>query len=140
MTKYIDYIEIIARAIIIYQGKILLCHPSDNPPDFYYLPGGHVEKGETIEQSLQRELKEEIDVKIKTIRFIDLSENFFTDTNGDHQEINICYEVTLDTDNPNSLKSHERHINITWLDISKLSTIKLLPKNIHQFLIRKFNK
>lgn len=140
MVKYIDYIEIIARAIIIHQDKILLCCPSDKSSDFYYLPGGHVEKGESIEQSLQRELKEELNVRINKIHFLDLSENFFTDQGGDHHEINFLFNAVLDTDDPPSVKSRESHITFTWHEIANLPSINLLPKNIHQFIINKFVK
>lgn len=47
-------IEIIARGVIVNGNKILLCHPPGESPKYYCLPGGHVEIGERIEDSLNR--------------------------------------------------------------------------------------
>ncbi len=48
-----------ATAIIIKDGLILLIHRFRNGNEFYVLPGGGVEKGETIEEAVIREIKEE---------------------------------------------------------------------------------
>ena len=42
-------------------GEILLCHSSSN----YHLPGGHLEEGESYEDCLVREIKEETGIEIK---------------------------------------------------------------------------
>ena len=45
--------------------EILIARPG--PEDPWAIPGGTPEKGETIEQALQREFLEEVDVKVKNI-------------------------------------------------------------------------
>lgn len=54
------------------KGEILLGKRSMHVscyPLVWGLPGGLVEKGETIEEAIKREVKEEIDVEVKVIRF-----------------------------------------------------------------------
>lgn len=138
--SYSDWIEVILRAIIFNQNKILLNHSPENPPAYYYLPGGHLEKGETCAHSLARELKEEIGAKIKKMKFLDAAENFYTDHYGDHHEVNLLYKVDLANKNPRLIRSYEDHICVTWLDISKLSAIKLLPPGSHQYLIKYYKQ
>lgn len=138
--KITDCIEIILRAIIIQDNQILLCHSSENPPNYYYLPGGHLEKGETLESGLKREIKEEINIKIINMKFLVLKENFYKDKQGNHHEINLLYAVDLDWDNSKSLKAQENHVFISWLETSKLPTIRLLPPNIHKYLIEYLNQ
>ena len=62
------------KAILIYQGKILLSlrdNKSDIPyPNMWDLPGGGCEEGESMEDSLRRELREELNISPK--RLLDL--------------------------------------------------------------------
>lgn len=71
-----------AGAIVIKDGKILLMHQYLGPrpaegkeaEDFYTIPGGSWELGETLEQTCARELKEECSLDItvgKLIFYID---------------------------------------------------------------------
>ncbi len=140
-TDYIEKIEIIIRALIIYSGKILFHHPSAaSSSKYYYLPGGHLEKGETIEQCLRREFKEEMNAFIDTMKFLQIFENFYTDNKGDHHEINLLYKVSLLDKDPLSLKIQENHIQLTWLPICLLKQINILPRVIHQYLLDNITK
>jgi len=48
------------RAILIEQDRILLAHFVDAGGEWYVVPGGGVQHGETIEEAFHRELQEEI--------------------------------------------------------------------------------
>ena len=72
-------IELAVRAIIINKNKILLCQLKNSR--YYFLPGGHIEFGETAENSLHRELKEEFGAAIIDSKVIGLVENFFISKN-----------------------------------------------------------
>lgn len=61
------------RAAIEDDGKILFLRARDESatnPDgcWYFLPGGHVDQGETLEQALRREIKEEVGLEIENLR------------------------------------------------------------------------
>ena len=65
MTEYeLAGIEVIARGVCVQEGKILLCRAKGGATT--YLPGGHVEFGETGRQALVREVKEEMGVDAET--------------------------------------------------------------------------
>jgi len=59
----------VVAAIIIYQGKILCVqrgrHEFDYLSDKFEFPGGKVESGETGEEALIREIKEELSMDIR---------------------------------------------------------------------------
>lgn len=61
-------------AIVVYDKKILLLlrddFPSLNDPNSWQLIGGGVEPGESYEEALKREIKEEIGVVAKDISFL----------------------------------------------------------------------
>jgi len=52
------------KAVIIREGEILLTVNNDGKRSFYLLPGGGQEPGETMEQALLRECKEEIGSRV----------------------------------------------------------------------------
>jgi len=53
--------------IILVDGKVLLIHRR-NPPHGWALPGGFVESGETIEDAVRREMKEETGLELEDLR------------------------------------------------------------------------
>mgnify|MGYP001496438931 CR=1 FL=1 len=56
-----------AAAIIIKEGKILLIHRIKNGKQYFVFPGGGVEKGERTEETVMREVKEELNLDVLNI-------------------------------------------------------------------------
>ncbi len=56
-----------ADCIILVGGKVLLIHRR-NPPHGWALPGGFVEYGETVEDAVRREMKEETGLELEDLR------------------------------------------------------------------------
>jgi len=55
------------------EGKVLLCD-SHKWPGIYTVPGGHVELGETFEEALVREIKEEVGLDITVVELISVQQ------------------------------------------------------------------
>lgn len=53
--------------IIIKNRKLLMCRKYDEP--HFIMPGGKIKEGETPEKTLARELKEELNVKLKSSKY-----------------------------------------------------------------------
>jgi len=60
-------------------------------PSIVCLPGGHVKAGESREEALRREMREELGIKVKGLKFI--CENFYIASNGERQRA-YCFLVT----------------------------------------------
>jgi phosphoglycolate phosphatase len=56
-----------------YDGSVLLCD-SHKWPGLYTVPGGHVELGETCEEALVREIKEEVGLDVKVLDLISIQQ------------------------------------------------------------------
>ena len=114
-------IETIARGVCIRNGRLLLCRAKGGATT--YLPGGHIEFGETGRQALVREIKEEPGLDAQTGRFLGVVENSFTQHGKPHAEINLVYELALPPDAVAS--ALEDWIEFEWREVSNLND--LLP-------------
>jgi len=101
-------------------------------PGVVCLPGGHVRKNESREEALKRELREELGIKVKGLKFI--CKNFYMASNGERQNA-YCFLVTEHEGKPVCKSAQE----IYWEDnIENLSlevdkkTIKKLRKDTQQ--------
>lgn len=63
----------------------------ENDPNIVCLPAGHVRTGESAEDALKREMREELGISVKGLKFI--CENFYVASNGERQNA-YCFLVT----------------------------------------------
>lgn len=113
-------IEIISRAIILKDNKLLLCKSTKHGN--YYLPGGHVEFGESAEAALKREMIEESASEINNLHFVGCFENKWGEPA--HHEYNMIYTADI-TDT--SVVSREDHIAFEWIEVSNLRDLLFYP-------------
>ena len=114
-------IETIARGVCFRDGRLLLCRAKGGATT--YLPGGHIEFGETGRQALVREVKEELGLDAQTGKFLGVVENAFTQHGKPHAEINLVYELILPPDA--EIAAREDWIAFEWRDRADLGD--LLP-------------
>ncbi len=122
-------IELIVRLIIKRENKILLCISKDQ--DNYFLPGGHVEFGESLVDTIYRELKEEIALEknqISNVRYKDFLENTYDQKDGKHQELLMIFNADINVDS--EIISQEGHLDFEWVEMSEIQNIKFLPKSM----------
>ena len=122
--------------IIIDNQKILAMRDECSP--YYYLPGGRVKLGETAEESIQREMLEELQISPKIIRPLWLDQSFFTeDVNQKHYH-ELCLYFLLDVTQTDLLTrgnefthiegGHTHHFS--WLNFEDLKDTYFYPEFI----------
>lgn len=123
-------IEVVA-AIIEKDGKFLSTQRGYGEfKDGWEFPGGKVEKNESLEIALCREIKEELDTHI-------LVDKLLTTVRYEYESFNLimhCFLCALKDDNF-TLKEHEAY---KWLDRSALNTVEWLPADL--LVIEKLEK
>ncbi len=85
------HIEIIARGVVERDGRILLCR--NIQAGYYYLPGGHVESGESAAAALAREFVEETGLNARVGAHVLTAEVAFTRSNRVIHEVNLVFHV-----------------------------------------------
>lgn len=127
--------------ICIQGGSVLLQKPVNS--DDYAFPGGHVAFGETIEQTLIREFKEEMGAGIRVGDLKWVGELFFPWGDKPCHQICLYYEVEiLDGRTPKSgcftgLEMHENRefdIGFHWIPIEKLENYQVYPTQAVEML------
>lgn len=63
--------------------------------DFWVFPGGRAEFGEAAEQTLKREMREEISTEVEVVRLLWFVENFFTYAGKNYHEIALYFLMQL---------------------------------------------
>ncbi|WP_028890391.1 NUDIX hydrolase [Tenacibaculum ovolyticum] len=97
----------------------------------YYIPGGKRELGETDEETLTREILEELDVHIKqnTIKYVG---TFKAQSDGVKEGVLVkmtCYKAEYD----GVLKPKSEIEEIKWLNYKDLNIISEVDKKIFKF-------
>ena len=80
-------IETIARGICIEDGRLLVCRAKGSST--CYLPGGHVEFGESAREALRREMMEEAGLDVEAGGFRGVAENSFMQKGAPHSEYRL---------------------------------------------------
>jgi len=75
-----EYPEVSVGSLILNKKGELLLVKSHKWPGVnkYTMPGGHIEIGETVEEALKREIKEEVGLEIEPIKFLTVQDAIFS--------------------------------------------------------------
>ena len=122
-------IETIARGVCVKDGKVLLCRGKGLVST--YLPGGHIEFGETGAEALVREMKEETGLESTAGKLLGVVENSFLQHGEKHCEINLVYELSIAN---GDVEAQEDWIGFEWCPLSNLDAANLLPVDIRRLI------
>lgn len=124
-----------AVAVIISNDKILLMHRLKRGRDYYILPGGSVERGETKKQACIREVFEETGLKVKLKKKL-----FSLKVNGrtGYYFLIKDFEGQLKLGGPERERhSYDNQYILEWILLNQLYAVDLLPDKAKQKLIKK---
>lgn len=117
-------LELIVRAIVVNNGKILLCQNLKH--GYYFLPGGHIEEGESPEQTFRREMLEEVGIAVKNIIQIAEVKNSYTEEEEQYNE--TIYVCLASLENYENIKSLESHITFAWIPVAEFNSADFKPE------------
>lgn len=118
-------------AVIVHNNKLLA--QKNVKTNEYYLPGGRINYGESSEEAIIREIREELGVTVIDYRSLWINECFFVDSGTRFHEVGIYYLVNLENtefdhyESVFELTEGSRVNTYEWLDIDSLESIALYP-------------
>ena len=127
--------------ICVQNGKVLLQKPAND--SVYAFPGGHVEFGETNEETLIREFKEEIGAQIHVGDLKWVAEIFFPWGSKPCHQICLYYMVNvLNPEIPKSgmfmatehIEGRNFDLEFHWVPLDEVSNLEIYPTNAPELL------
>lgn len=122
-------------------GKILLL----NEPlvgEYWFLPGGRAEMHESTDQTLVREIEEEMDFTPKSSQLLWVMEDFYTFQNVPRHEIHFYYTVELPECHPLYSQAEYfserpedgivKQFHFRWCSLDEISSMDIRPPHLKE--------
>ena len=118
--------------VLIKDNKILLTKGGDD----YSLPGGHSQIGETSQETIIREFKEETGLDVEPLNVISTYENFWKWGDKNCHQLCIYYRLKMINENQELIPNPDTNdTKYVWVDLKELRNIKLYPLGIAGLII-----
>jgi ADP-ribose pyrophosphatase YjhB (NUDIX family) len=122
-----------AVGVLLHEDRILLQSAEDI--DFWVLPGGRGELGESAQEAIVREMFEELEEDVQIERLLWVLENFFEFQDKSWHEISFLFLVSLPPNSPvytrEEFDGYEPEVDIKlifrWFRLDELDKIRLYP-------------
>ncbi|MCF7846687.1 MAG: 8-oxo-dGTP diphosphatase MutT [Candidatus Gracilibacteria bacterium] len=112
----------VTAAIVFHQGKLLITRRNPDGPigGLWEFPGGKVEKGETPEACLVRELREELGIRAEV-------GEFFTESIFAYPEKTVRLLAFLVKDFTGKISLTDEHDDFRWIGLDELNGFDFAP-------------
>ena len=123
--------------VLIVEGKILLALHKRLGEEYFVLLGGGLEKGETPEECIVREFKEESDL------VVEVKHKLFERKSDKSYEWEVYFSVKLISGELDFSKNPDLAGNVfqsvKWVELKNLEKLRFYPKSVKEFLLNKFS-
>ena len=121
------------------QGKVLLCD-SHKWPGIYTVPGGHVELGETCEEALIRECKEEVGLDVSVVELLSIQQVIHPKEFWRSDVHFIFFDYLCKAEEGQEAKVDSDEIqSIIWVDPKEALDLKI-DRYLRHFILRLLDK
>src|SRR3989339_56311 len=125
-----------SSGVVIKDNKLLLMKQVLRGEVFYSVPGGHWEEGETLEQTCQREVKEEFGIDVVTDRLI-----YYVDTESRLNFVFACNYISgeINLGGPERERMNEDdQYHPMWLDFKDIKNANIESAETKEAILRHF--
>ncbi len=122
-------------------GDKVLVHYFEGEPDMFLLPGGRVEMGESAEEAVSREMREELGCEVRIDRLLWIVDNHFVHHEQTHHELGLYFAVTLPRDSEQAsgrpfvaTEENGQRLFFHWQPLERLGELNLKPSCLIELL------
>ncbi len=119
------FIRIRVAAIIVEQGRILLEKHAKDGREYWVLPGGGADVGETLSEALRRELREEIGIESETGDLAFACEAIAPDASRHIVQLAFLASITGGT--PHVTGADLRVADVAWIPVEAVAGLEMYP-------------
>lgn len=130
-----------AKAIIINDGKILAIKNHTHGEDWYILPGGGQNHGETLIDALKRECMEEASVQVVPgdilfIRDYISGNHEFAEEDGDAHQVEFMFRCVIKggSQPKNGHSIDQWQTGVVWIPLERIDEYAIYPKQLKEIL------
>jgi nucleoside triphosphatase len=117
------YPEATVGAVILNsENKVLICR-SNKWKQQYVIPGGHIESGETMEETLVREVREETGLEVYDIQLLGITESIYSKSFKNQKHF-IFVDFICRTES-NEVVLNEEAQSYQWIELSEIEDYQL---------------
>lgn len=122
-----------AAGVIVNNVKMLLIHRIRDGREYWVLPGGSIEEGETVEEALDREMAEELGIQVQAKHYLFEIQNL---GRVEYFYLISKYKSEPRIGGPELARMNEQNQYILEeVDIDQISKINFLPKECLNLLL-----
>ncbi len=124
-----------AKAVVIEDGRLLTLRKRRGEHTYHVLPGGTQEPGESLAETVVREVEEEVGARAEVLELLHVRDyvaahhEFAAQQEGLH-EVELYFRCRLTEPVGARPQSHpdKRQIGIDWIELSRLDEADLYPR------------
>lgn len=128
-----------AVGVAIHDEHVLL-HRFDDA-DYWILPGGRVEMGETASEAVAREMREELGQEVTVGRLLWIAESFLKAERHNLHSIGLYYAISFPPTSdfhrdrlPFTTVDGRAHLSFAWHPLSALDALTISPPFLRRYL------
>ena len=119
------FIRIRVAAVIVEQGRILLEKHAKDGREYWVLPGGGADPGETLSEALRRELREEIDIETAPGDLLFACEAIAPDAS--RHIVQLAFEAAITSGTPRVTGNDARVAGVAWVPVGEVAALEMYP-------------
>lgn len=116
-----DEFRTVVKALITHKGEILIGQKEERDNHEiggkWHILGGHLEKGEQVEEAMEREVKEETGLDVDVYQIVDTS-TFSWGGDGENDSLQIIFHCEADS---RDAESKDDLQDVKWVEPSELT-------------------